>query len=192
MAIVGITGGIGSGKSVVSRFLRSAGYAVYDSDAEAKALMNSDAALRSRLSELFGADIYNGDGLDRRLLASKVFADSAALARLNAAVHPAVRRHFGEWAQARSQSTLLFMESAILVESGFVDLVDAVWLVVAPEATRISRIVRRDACTSQEAQRRIRAQWSDDKKIPYAGSIIVNDDCMPLIPQILTALQDNR
>ena len=190
MQIVGITGGIGSGKSVVSRFLRTMGYAVYDSDAEAKRIMDGDEALRKQLSEIFGADIYAGGRLDRRALAGKVFSDASALARLNAAVHPAVRADFRRWAEAHGDAPIVFMESAILAESGFTDMVDAVWLVEAPEEIRVARIVRRDSCSSQEARQRIRAQWSDEIKERYASVVLHNDGKKPLIPQILGALQN--
>ncbi len=190
MQVVGITGGIGSGKSVVSRFLRAMGYAVYDSDAEAKRIMDGDEALKKQLSEIFGADIYAVGRLDRRALAGKVFSDASALARLNAAVHPAVRADFRRWAEAHGDAPIVFMESAILAESGFTDMVDAVWLVEAPEEIRVARIVRRDSCSSQEARQRIRAQWSDEIKERYASVVLHNDDKTPLIPQILGALQN--
>ena len=190
MQVVGITGGIGSGKSVVSRFLRAMGYAVYDSDAEAKRIMDGDEALKKQLSEIFGADIYAGGRLDRRALAGKVFSDASALARLNAAVHPAVRSDFRRWAEAHGDAPIVFMESAILAESGFTDMVDAVWLVEAPEEIRVARVVQRDSCSSQEARQRIRAQWSDEIKERYASVVLHNDDKTPLIPQILGALQN--
>ena len=190
MQVVGITGGIGSGKSVVSRFLRAMGYAVYDSDAEAKRIMDGDEALKKQLSEIFGADIYAVGRLDRRALAGKVFSDASALARLNAAVHPAVRADFRRWAEAHGDAPILFMESAILAESGFTDMVDAVWLVEAPEEIRVARIVRRDSCSAQEARQRIRAQWSDEAKERYASVVLHNDGKKPLIPQILGALQN--
>lgn len=190
MQVVGITGGIGSGKSVVSRFLRAMGYAVYDSDAEAKRIMDGDETLKKQLSEIFGADIYAGGRLDRRALAGKVFSDVSALERLNAAVHPAVRVDFRRWAEAHGDATIVFMESAILTESGFTDMVDAVWLVEAPEEIRVARIVRRDSCSAQEARQRIRAQWSDEAKERYASVVLHNDGKKPLIPQILGALQN--
>lgn len=190
MRVVGITGGIGSGKSIVSRFLRAMGYAVYDSDAEAKRIMDGDETLKKQLSEIFGADIYAGGRLDRRALAGKVFSDALALARLNAAVHPAVRSDFRRWAEAHGNASILFMESAILAESGFTDMVDAVWLVEAPEEIRVARIVRRDSCSAQEARQRIRAQWSDEAKERYASVVLHNDGKKPLIPQILGALQN--
>ena len=190
MRVVGITGGIGSGKSIVSRFLRAMGYAVYDSDAEAKRIMDGDETLKKQLSEIFGADIYAGGRLDRRALAGKVFSDTSALERLNAAVHPAVRVDFRRWAEAHDDAPIVFMESAILAESGFTDMVDAVWLVEAPEEIRVARIVRRDSCSAQEARQRIRAQWSDEAKERYASVVLHNDDKAPLIPQILGALQN--
>lgn len=188
MKRVGITGGIGGGKSVVSRFLRILGYSVYDSDEQAKALMARSSCIQEQLSAEFGADIYVGGVLNRTRLAERVFADKAALQRLNAIVHPAVKADFAEWCCKRSAEPVLFIESAILLEAGFSDTVDEIWLVTAPEAVRVSRVIARNHCSAEEAISRIRSQMSDAEKEKYASAVILNDGEKPLIPQIFKAL----
>ncbi len=188
MKRVGITGGIGGGKSVVSRFLRILGYSVYDSDEQAKALMARSSCIQEQLSAEFGADIYVGGVLNRTRLAERVFADKATLQRLNTIVHPAVKADFAEWCCKRSAEPVLFIESAILLEAGFSDTVDEIWLVTAPEAVRVSRVIARNHCSAEEAISRIRSQMSDAEKEKYASAVILNDGEKPLIPQIFKAL----
>ena len=141
MMKVGITGGIGSGKSTVCRLFAERGIAVYDSDHEAKRLMAGP--LRRAIEDRFGTSIYRDEVLDRRALARVVFNDPQALADLNALVHPAVRTDFEAWA-ARQEGPYVILESAILYESGFDDAVDRVLAVLAPMAVRIERTCRRD------------------------------------------------
>lgn len=188
MKRVGITGGIGGGKSVVSRFLRILGYSVYDSDEQAKVLMARSSCIQEQLSAEFGADIYVGGVLNRTRLAERVFADKAALQRLNAIVHPAVKADFAEWCRKRSAEPVLFIESAILLEAGFSDTVDEIWLVTAPETVRVNRVIARNHCSAEEAISRIRSQMSDAEKEKYASAVILNDGEKPLIPQIFKAL----
>ena len=185
MEIIGVTGGIGSGKSVVCRFLRILGYSVYDSDERAKVLMDSSTSIKSALVAEFGADVCIDGVLDRRRLAEIVFADAMALNRLNAIVHPAVKSDFNE---RRQGERAVFIESAILIEAGFSDVVDTIWLVTASEEIRVERIMSRNGCTRQEAMSRIHSQKSDVEKEKFASRIIHNSDKKPLIPQIFSAL----
>lgn len=188
MAIIGVTGGIGSGKSVVCHFLRILGYSVYDSDERAKVLMDSSTSIKSALVAKFGADVCIDGVLDRRKLAGIVFADAMALSRLNAIVHPAVKADFKDWCERRREERVVFIESAILIEAGFSDVVDTVWLVTAPVEIRAERIMSRNGCSRQEAILRIRSQKSDAEKEKFASRIIHNSDKKPLIPQIFNAL----
>ncbi len=188
MEIIGVTGGIGSGKSVVCRFLHILGYSVYDSDERAKVLMDSSASIKSALVAEFGADVCIDGVLDRRRLAEIVFADAMALNRLNAIVHPAVKSDFKEWCERRQGERAVFIESAILIEAGFSDVVDTIWLVTASEEIRVERIMSRNGCTRQEAMSRIHSQKSDAEKEKFASRIIHNSDKKPLIPQIFSAL----
>ncbi|MBQ2019118.1 MAG: dephospho-CoA kinase, partial [Alistipes sp.] len=128
---IGVTGGIGSGKSTVCELLRDRGVAVYDSDSRAKQLMAESEALREQLIAAFGAECYNAEGLNRAFLASKVFGNEEALQQLNSIVHPAVRADFQTWAELQS-SPYVVLESAILFEAGFETEVDATLAVMAP------------------------------------------------------------
>lgn len=187
---IAITGGIGSGKSVVSHLLRIMGYPVYDTDLEARRLMNTSAEIRQNIEAAFGAGLYAKDGLDRAALARIVFKDAQALQRLNAIVHPVVRRHFGTWADSQS-APLVFMESAILYESGFHDLVDRVWLVTAPDEVRVHRVMCRNGMTEAEVRQRIASQMSDTERMQYRPAVIRNDGITPLIPEVLRLLNES-
>lgn len=157
MKRIGITGGIGSGKSVVARWLRSNGFAVYDTDAQARRLMNESAEIRSALTDRFGPETYSEQGLNRSLLAEKVFNDADARAFVNAVVHPAVSADFMSWSYAR-EAEIVFVESAILYECNLKDLVNDVIYVDAPLELRIARTMHRDGASREEVERRIRAQ----------------------------------
>lgn len=170
---VGITGGIGSGKSTVCRLFEQNGIAVYDSDARAKALMAEDATLREQLVEAFGAECYNEQGLNRAYLAGRVFGDEAELQRLNGIVHPAVKEDFRRWADVQ-RSAYVVLESAILFESGFDTQVDTTLAVMAPMEERLRRTVERDGVDREAVRRRMEHQLSDDELHARAARTIVN------------------
>jgi len=173
MMKVGITGGIGSGKSTVCRLFAQKGIAVYDSDAAAKRLMQEDGALRRQLAGRFGEGTFRDGVLDRAYLAGIVFADPQALADLNALVHPVVMRDFDAWA-ARQEGSYVILESAILFEAGLEGCVDKTVAVLAPRELRIERTCRRDDCGPDEVGRRIAAQLDDDTLSGRADYAIVN------------------
>lgn len=186
MMKVGITGGIGSGKSTLCRLFRERGVAVYCSDAEAKRLMTDDAALRGGVAARFGAEVYAGGILDRALLASKVFTDPQALADLNALVHPAVMRDFAAWAD-RQPGPYVILESAILFEAGLERHVDRTVAVLAPAELRVERACRRDGCGEEQIRRRIAAQLSDDDLARRADHVVVNileSDLEPAVAEL--------
>ena len=170
---IGVTGGIGSGKSTVCRLFAAHGIAVYDSDTQAKRLMNESAQLREGLVRAFGEECYAGGELDRRYLASRVFADKEALATLNALVHPAVREDFREWA-GRQAGDYVILESAILFEAGFAVEVDTTLAVLAPVEERVKRCMERDGSTREEVLRRMSNQADDDTLHRLADRTIVN------------------
>ena len=170
---IGITGGIGSGKSTVCALFREQGVAVYDSDAEAKRLMAESADLRRRLIEAFGEECYNAEGLDRKYLASKVFGCEEALQRLNSIVHPAVREDFRAWAE-RQRGSYVVLESAILFEAGFENEVDATLAVMAPLEERVRRTMERDGVERDQVMERIKHQMSDDDLHARANRTLVN------------------
>lgn len=171
---IGVTGGIGSGKSTVCALFAERGIPVYDSDSRAKSLMNDDEALRGELSREFGEGCYADDGgLDRAYLASRVFGHAEALERLNAIVHPAVREDFRRWAEAQSAPYVL-LESAILFEAGFESEVDATLAVLAPQQERVRRAVERDGVSRDEVLKRMAHQMSDDELHVRADRTVVN------------------
>ncbi|MDR0765989.1 MAG: dephospho-CoA kinase [Odoribacteraceae bacterium] len=158
MRKIGLTGGIGSGKTTVARMIRERGYPVYDSDAAAARIVNEDKAVARALADAFGEGIRDANGmLDRPRLATRVFNDPTALARVNGIVHPAVVRDFNAWCDTRREA-LLFLESAILFESGLAGMFDAVITVVADEETRVERVMRRDGVSREKVMERARHQ----------------------------------
>lgn len=170
---VGITGGIGSGKSTVCRLFEQNGIAVYDSDARAKALMAESATLREQLVAAFGAECYNDQGLNRAYLAGRVFGDEVELRRLNGIVHPAVKEDFRRWADAQ-RGAYVVLESAILFESGFDAEVDTTLAVMAPMEERLRRTAERDGTDMEAIKRRMEHQLSDDELHARAARTIVN------------------
>lgn len=186
MIKVGITGGIGSGKSTVCRLFARLGVAVYDSDAAAKRLMTEDAELRRRITECFGAESYADGSLNRSYLAGRVFSDDRALADLNAIVHPAVRTDFAAWS-ARQAGSYVILESALLFDAGFDACVDRTVAVLAPEELRIERTCRRDGRTPGEVRLRIAAQMDDDTLSARADYTLVNileSDLEPAVAEL--------
>lgn len=172
---VGITGGIGSGKSTVCAMLEEMGVAVYNSDARAKELMTTSATLREAIVARFGAECYTSEGLNRGYLAERVFGDAAELAALNSLVHPAVMADFEAWAERQEGSYVVF-ESAILFEAGLEQRVDMAVAVLSPEELRIERAMRRDGTMREQVVARIRRQLSDDERADRAKYAIVNVD----------------
>lgn len=170
---VGITGGIGSGKSTVCALLEAYGVAVYDSDKEAKRLMVESAEVREDLVEAFGEECYTSKGLNRQYLASRVFGDESQLQLLNSIVHPAVKADFAAWA-TRQRSPYVVLESAILFESGFDDEVDSTLAVLAPVQERLRRAAERDGVDVTQIERRMNHQLSDDELHRRSTRTIVN------------------
>lgn len=170
---VGITGGIGSGKSSVCKMLASRGVPIYDSDSRAKQLMTTDEELMGHIAQCFGADVYADGVLNRKVLAARVFSDKEALAELNSMVHPAVMRDFERWAEEQ-QTTYVVMESAIIFEAGLDDRLDAVVAVMAPRSLRLERAMQRDKASREQIEERMRVQLSDDELARRAKYAIVN------------------
>lgn len=187
--LIAITGGIGSGKSVVSRVLRTMGYPVYDCDSQAKAIMDADTQIHRRLREEIDAAVVADDGIiDRKRLAEIVFNDSARLAALNRIVHAAVKAHLSRWAD--DQPGVAFVETAILFESGLNATVDAEWRVQSPLDLRIERTMRRSNLTLEQVEARIASQSNQPENPPLPPrTILINDLTTALLPQIRQALQ---
>lgn len=186
MLKVGVTGGIGSGKTLVCRIFKTLGIPVFDADTAAKRLMASDPALMRAIRNEFGAKAYSSDGsLNRAYLAQHVFSNETALTRLNALVHPAVIQAGEEWA-ARQRAPYTVKEAALLFETGSYKKNDYNILVTAPIPLKIRRVMERDGLTADQVRARMDKQWPDERKAALADFTVVNDGVQALIPQVLT------
>jgi dephospho-CoA kinase len=188
--VIGLTGVIGGGKSTLADKLRAEGFEVYDSDMEARRLQNEHPVIREQLIELFGEDIYTEQGLNRSVIASKVFSDKNLLLKLNKVVHPVVEAHFKNWVDKNSSNKFVFVESAILFESGFNKFVDKIIVITASEEIRIKRVMKRDGSTVEQVQARMASQISEDFKTSKADFIIHSDDNMPLLDKMRRILHE--
>jgi dephospho-CoA kinase len=212
MITIGLTGGIGSGKSVVASLLEVYGMPVYTADEESKRLLGSlnpninpnpnkvlnpvrvetvhrHSLIREQLTALLGDSIFDADGLNRRLMASLIFNDAKLLEQVNAIIHPEVGRHFRSWVE-RQTTKYAVLETAILFESNFDRYVDCCLMVYAPHELRIKRVMARDGITEAEVLQRMQHQLPDEEKKERADYVIYNDDKQPLIPQIEKFVQD--
>ena len=186
MKLVALTGGIGSGKSVVSRMLQVMGYQVYDCDSRAKQLMTNDETVRRQLIAEFGAETYLADGtLNRQHLSTVAFSNDEARSRLNAIVHPATVNDILRWAKhlASNGASAAFVETAILRTSGLDRVVDDVWHVTAPADVRIQRVMARSGLSEQQVHDRMEAQRVEETVAP-GEQVIVNDNVAALLPQV--------
>lgn len=171
--IIGLTGGIGSGKTTVASFFTSAGISVYIADFEAKKLMDSPE-IKIAIAHVFGTSIFSKKELIRPKLAEIVFNDPEKLKSLNAIVHPAVRKHFKEWVATHTDEDLLVYESAILFESDHYKDFDFIIVVTAPLESRISRVLDRDNISRNQILSRINAQWTDEERVLKSDFVIEN------------------
>lgn len=182
MRRIAITGGIGSGKSVVSSVLKVMGFQVYDCDYEAKRIMNSSKMLQSELCKEFGKDAVIGEDINKAYISNIVFNDKEALKKLNSIVHPYVFNDFDEWSKSIDIS---FVETAILIESGMDKLVDDIWVVDAPEDIRVKRVMKRNGIAAEDVYARIKSQNKVVSYIPGKEvSIILNDDRTSILSQV--------
>lgn len=190
--VVGLTGGIGSGKSTIAKQLRNMGYIVYDSDSHAKRIILEDSSVREKIVQLFGEDVFVDGVYQTSLVAQQVFADRSLLEKLNAIVHPAVRADIERQKRAMGAEDILFVECAILFSSRINTLCDKVVLITAPEEVRLQRTIQRDHSTINKVRARMRAQECEwqyqpiDVVVHNDGSISINQLCH----QILLNLQD--
>jgi dephospho-CoA kinase len=190
MTKIGITGGIGSGKSVISRILKIMHYPVYDSDYWAKFLMNNDKTIYKALTDKFGPETYSSEGINRPFLAQLIFNNKENLTFVNSIVHPAVCNHFLQWAEEQ-QSSIVFIESAILFSSGLNKIIDKTIYVDAPQEIRLQRAILRDNATTEAISARIKNQINGDEYArTHSDYIINNDNTSLLIPQIISILQN--
>ena len=183
MKRIGITGGIGAGKSLVAEIIKAMGYPVYNSDERAKELTESNPKIKEALIHLFGEEIYQNDTLNKFALAQAIFSDESLREKVNALIHPIVREDFNLWALAQNNS-LVFNESAILFETGSFKNFDAIILVYASKELRIKRIMKRDNCSENEVLKRMNSQFSDEEKYQLTEFRVLNDEQTPLLVQV--------
>lgn len=180
---IGLTGGIGSGKSVVSKLLTTYEIAVYDSDTRAKSLMEIDDKIIHSITQIFGKEAYTDGKLNRRFVAEEVFASSSKLLQINTIVHSAVIDDFSRWAELQAADILVF-ESAIIFENGLEKYFDKIIAVVAPQKSRIERVKRRSGLSRKEILNRIKNQTSSKTLRQRADYVVINDDRTAIIPQV--------
>jgi dephospho-CoA kinase len=188
MKLIGLTGGIGSGKSTVAGLFRTLGIPVYESDQRAKALMQTNHQVKNEIIALFGPEAYDAEMiLNRAWIASKAFTNPTLLKQLNDIVHPAVFQDLIDWTGEETQrnAPYLIQESALLFEEQLAKRFSAIILVVAPEEIRIERVMKRDGVTKEDVQKRINNQLPDIKKIPGSDYVIYNDGVRSLIEQVM-------
>lgn len=188
MIKLAITGGIGSGKSVVSEILKLYGIPVYIADDESKRLTESSEEIREKLTEKFGNDIYEGGKLNKPLLASIIFNDKEKLKTVNSIIHPVVRADLSEWLESYADSKIIASESAILFESGFNAMFDKVITVYTPLEIRIKRIMSRNNTSYDNAKQRIESQMPDEEKVKLSDFVIDNSGNISLLQQIESVL----
>ena len=185
MKKIGLTGGIGSGKSFVAEIFRHLGVPVFSSDDAGRDLQNSDPEVQAAMRKLLG-DVFLPDGtLDRQKVAGIVFNDPEKLKQLNEIVHPAVGKAFGKFCVDHAHAKFVIKEAAIIFEAGIDKHLDGTILVTAPDAVRIQRVMKRDGISEDEVRARMARQWPDMKKLPLAKWKITNDGKAPLLKQVL-------
>jgi dephospho-CoA kinase len=189
MLKVGLTGGIGSGKSTIAKVIEAMGYPVFYSDTEAKKIIETNHNVKIKLVQYFGAGICTENSIDRKKLAQIVFSHAENLETINSIIHPEVRIHFNKWAE-KQKVKVVFNEAAILFETGAYRKLDKNIIVIAPEEIRIDRVMKRDNLSKEEVLKRIHNQWSDDLKIPLADYIVTNDNQQPILIQLEKIIQD--
>ena len=186
MLKIGVTGGIGSGKSTVCNIFRNLGVPIFTSDDEGKRLMNTDAELRKQIKAAFGNDTYTSSNeIDRERMANLVFNDNQALMELSNLVHPKVRKAFEDWCIQYEKRPYVIKEAAILFESGHYHDMDKIINIFAPKEERILRVMERDHITKDEVLKRMRFQYTDEERNRLADFIIINEEEQDLLPQVM-------
>lgn len=184
MKKVGLTGGIGSGKSTIAKIFSTLGVSIFDADAEAKFLMSNNQQLQREIKYIFGEEIYTFNTINRTLLASKIFGDQRLLRQLNQIVHPALQKHWQNWIRKQS-GPYVIKEAAILFESGTAIDLDVVIGIYAPEDIRIARVMQRNNITREEVVQRINNQIDDNIKMKLCDFVVYNDEQSSVVKQIL-------
>ena len=184
MKTIGLTGGIGSGKSTVSRLLEIMEIPVYVADTESKKLVNTSPPIRERLIAAFGSQLYRNGEVDRALLASLIFGNKENLQYANSVIHPAVFEDFRQWTERQTRVSFVVIESAILFDSGFNKAVDVTVNVSAPLEIRIRRVEKRDRVSRETVEARLNSQIPEEERNRLSDYVIMNDETCALIPQV--------
>ena len=184
MLKIGITGGIGSGKSTVANLFEVLSIPVYNADLAAKRLMNEDVALKEKIKQQFGDDVYKNEKLDNKYLAQIVFSSEEKLHLLNSIVHPATINDANAW-MLKQTTPYTLKEAALLFESGAAELLDYVIGVTAPAPLRLQRVMQRDNSSREDVMARMNKQMDEEIKMKLCNFIITNDEQQLLIPQVL-------
>ena len=188
--LIGITGGIGAGKSTVSKICKHLGFKVYNSDGRAKEIVSEDSNIKKRIISFFGNNVYKNGNLDRKLLSEKIFNDKSSLQNINSIIHPAVKKDFNSWVINNSNEKILFKESALLFESGVYKELDKIILIVSDKNLRISRVLNRDKIrTKKEIKSIIDKQINEVDAIKYADIVIDNNHKEMLLPSIVREIE---
>lgn len=185
MTKVGITGGIGSGKSIVCEIFNRLGISIYNADNRAKWLMNNNVVLKQQLIARWGNQLYKNNQLDRSFLAGIIFANKEAIEFVNSVVHPAVNVDFKEWFSLHSNEAYVIKEAALLFESNTYREMDVIVTVYAPENLRIERVLKRDNISKAQVINRMNNQLSDEEKVKRSDYIIFNNEQQSLLEQVL-------
>ena len=180
---IGLTGGIGAGKTTIAQLLEAMSYPVYYSDVRAKVLSDHHPVIRMELIQLLGEETYVDDRLNRIYVSDQIFSNPELRLKVNQIIHPVVRKDFEDWA-AQQTSRLIFNEAAILFETGAYQQFDAVLLVCAPMSIRTQRVMLRDHCSKASVEQRIESQWTDEQKRSFTPYCIENDGRQPLLIQL--------
>ena len=190
MIKLGVTGGIGSGKSVVCDVFRLHDIPVFDADREAKKLNDTSPVIREKLINNFGPDLYQGNKLDRKKLANLIFNNAENLRITNAIIHPELAKYFEKWVDQRKHHAVIAIDAAVLYEAGFQSLLDKTIVVMAPLKIRIERAAKRDRLSKEQITARANSQMNDEEKAGLADFIIHNDGRHSLLEQVAQILQD--
>ena len=186
MIKVGITGGIGSGKTIVCQIFKKLGVPVFDADSVAKNLLNTNSVIKEQLIYIFGNNIYNNDAqLIKKELSKIIFKDKSALKKVNSIVHPVVNQEYMKWVKIHKDSKYTIKEAAILIETGTYKNLDIIISVIAPVDIRIKRIIKREGVKEQDVINRMNNQINDEERIKKSDFVITNDEKELLIPQVL-------
>ncbi|MFN4027097.1 MULTISPECIES: dephospho-CoA kinase [Flavobacterium] len=192
--VIGLTGGIGSGKTLVAKYIQSKGIPVYIADEEAKKLMDTPEIVET-IANTFGNEIVDGDRVNRQQLAQLVFESPEKLQKLNAIIHPKVKQHFENWLKSQHNHPFIVKEAAILFESGSYRFCDKIITVTAPLSVRLQRVMQRDRVTEEQVLARMNNQWSDEDKAALSDFVVQNisiEDTKSQVDNILKTLKNNQ